>query len=94
MELTHDEITKYIKQIETSTSDEDVKMGLKKLKYVTNQAQYKLTQAINSNDTELKSTILNNTENIIKMFNNIKEIKEDFSKSKRGVDSILSQMLM
>jgi hypothetical protein len=109
--LSSDDATKYIKLIESSKTEEEIKINLRKLALISiNQfntttttssllnnihtPSYKITQSINNNEIQLKTAILNNTENIIKMFNNIKDLKIDLVKSKKGVDSILSQMLM
>lgn len=57
-------------------------------------SSYKITHLITKNENIMKNLIMSNTENIIKLFSNIKEIKEETFRSKRNLDTLSSQMIM
>ena len=54
----------------------------------------KIKQEKNLLENEFKTLLFTNIENIISLFNNLKNVNFDFSKSKRILDSLLSQMTL
>jgi len=100
-----DEFHLLIEKIENSTTEEEILENLKfliaknsnlnsNLPLNNLNINYKISSRVENNENSLKSAILNNSENIIKMFNNLKEIKEDLNKSKRGLDALIGGYLM
>jgi hypothetical protein len=100
MEKENTNIYDEIHLIEKCQNEEELNEVMKKIIISNNNINslntfsYKITQTINTNENLFKNLILNNTDNIIKMFNNIKVVKDELNKSKRGMDAISSQMLM
>jgi hypothetical protein len=98
------EISQIINSIENSENDEDIEKLMNKLSlssFLNNQNSTQsspihliLRNSITKNESLLKATILENTDNILKMFNSLKDIKEELVRNRRGVEAILSQMLM
>lgn len=58
------------------------------------QAKNKISSAFNKYENEIKNTIMKNSDHIIKLFNHTKQIKEEFQKSRRNLESLESQILM
>jgi hypothetical protein len=54
----------------------------------------KLTKVLKDNQNEFNHLILNDSELIIKLFCNVREITENLNKNKRGIDAITNQTLM
>lgn len=99
------EISQIINAIENSENEQEIENLLKKLSLnsflsknqnsnLSSPIHLALTNAITQNENLLKSTIVENTDNILKMFNSLKDIKEELVRNRRGVEAILSQMLM
>lgn len=99
------EISQIIHAIENSENDEEIENLLKKLSLnnffnknqnsnLSSPIHIALSNAITHNENLLKSTIIENTDNILKMFNSLKDIKEELVRNRRGVEAVLSQMLM
>jgi hypothetical protein len=100
------EITQIIHLIENSENEEEIEKLMIKLLSLNgflnnNQGSSHnssihliFSNAIAQNENLLKSTIIENTDNILKMFNSLKDIKEELVRNRRGVEAILSQMLM
>lgn len=59
-----------------------------------NNIYNKLTKVIKENQNELKNLILEDSDLIIKLFRNVKEIGENLNKNKRGIDAMTNQTLM
>ncbi len=53
-----------------------------------------LNKFINKNSENILENLYANTENIVKMYRDLKITNEDFSKSKRNIDSLSNQILM
>lgn len=88
-----EEVEIAIKQIETCI-DNDELTELSKTFNITNLLTNKISSKISSNEQHLKSSVLENISSIITLFQNIKLLKEDFKKSKKGLDAFNSQLLM
>lgn len=82
-----------ISLIENCTEENDINELIKTYS-LTSTLTSKISHIISTNNNQIKNILLNNTDNIIKLFSNIKAINEEFQKSKRGFDIISSQMLM
>jgi len=53
-----------------------------------------LNKFTNKNNENILEKLFENTEKIIKMYQDLKITKEDFTKSKRNIDSLSNQILM
>ncbi len=91
---SNEDIINLIENCENEGEIEEISKKLNNSIVNNKITQQKLNGIINSNENLLKSIIINNTDNIIKLFSNIKEIKEEFTKSKRSLDTLGSQMIM
>jgi len=65
---------------------------LTSLDYTT--AKAKISNALTKYENDIKTTIMKNFDQIIKLFNHTKQIKEEFQKSRRNLESLESQILM
>lgn len=54
----------------------------------------KLTNVLKENQNDFKNMILNDSDMIIKLFCNVKDIAENMNNNKRGIDAISNQTLM
>jgi len=91
----NDELGKLLLKLEMSDSKSDLLSIISGIQSInSNFLTSKLINAISLNQNQIKSSILENSESIIKTFSNLKDIKEELTKSKKGLETVSSQTLM
>lgn len=90
-----DEIGKLLQELEMSESKSDLMTLISGIQSNNhNLLTSKLLSTISNNQNQIKSSIIENSESIIKSFSNLKDIKEELIKSKKGLETVTSQTLM
>lgn len=85
------QIEEYIQLIESCTNEEDLQKVFISLK-ITSELISKISTRLSSNESQVKSLVIQNTDEIINLFKNIKQLKEELKKSKRNFDAIDSHL--
>lgn len=86
-----DDIEKYINQIELCDNEHELQTLASALKITSNLIN-KISVKVSSNEQQIKSLVVQNTDEIINLFKNIKQLKEELKKSKRNFDAIDSHL--
>jgi hypothetical protein len=92
-----EEIKSFIEILERSNTEEEFNNIMIKCSQdvqMHNALSQKIVHSANDNEKQIKSLVLSNTENIIRLFNFIRDLKEDVNKSKKGLETMSSKMLM
>jgi hypothetical protein len=86
-----DDIEKYINQIELCENEQELQTLASALKITSNLIN-RISVKVSSNDQQIKSLVVQNTDEIINLFKNIKQLKEELKKSRRNFDAIDSHL--
>lgn len=81
------QLMEFIEEKFTSKNSKNTEANLKHF-------QNLLNKFINKNNENILDKLFENTEKIIKMYQDLKITKEDLTKSKRNIDSLSNQILM
>jgi hypothetical protein len=91
----NDELGQLLLKLEMSDSKSDLLSIISQIKSInSNLFTNKLISTISLNHNQIKSSIIENSETIIKTFSNLKDVKEELTKSKKGLETLSSQTLM
>ena len=63
-------------------------------KYEIENLKTNLSEKLNNNENERKNIIMKNSELIVNLFNNAKNLKEDLTKSKKNLELLECQISM